>query len=300
MRRRIRAMLPKIEAELPDGVRLQVHSDRSRFVKDSLHEVNFTLILALLLVIFFIFAFLHNVRATLIAALVLPSSLLGTFAFMYLQDYSLNNLSLMAITLAIGFVVDDAVVVIENIARHLEMGKPRIQAALDGPEIGAMLSMTISLAAVFPPILFGRHDRAAVPGSPSASASPAAVRRGGVTTPMLCARGLVNEPLANPVRGCRRRLCPLPRFWRDPARLGCATAAAAAVAGGAGAMVAAGQVSRVHPARSTPGWFSAQYQAFLSKSFPAPAAARRHRAAAPGGRGADVVGRAGRRRRDRR
>ncbi|MDO9220554.1 MAG: efflux RND transporter permease subunit, partial [Thiobacillus sp.] len=112
---RIRAMLPQIEAELPDGVSLQVHSDRSRFVKDSLHEVNFTLVLALGLVILVIFAFLHNVRATLIAALVLPSSLLGTFAFMHLLGYSLNNLSLMAITLAIGFVVDDAVVVIENI-----------------------------------------------------------------------------------------------------------------------------------------------------------------------------------------
>src|SRR5574340_1126334 len=129
---RIRAMLPQIEAELPDGVRLQVHFDRSRFVKDSLHEVNFTLLLALGLVIFVIFAFLHNLRATLIAALVLPSSLLGTVGFMYLLGYSLNNLSLMAITLAIGFVVDDAVVVIENISRHLEMGKSRIQAALDG------------------------------------------------------------------------------------------------------------------------------------------------------------------------
>jgi len=105
---RIRAMLPQIESELPDGVRLQVHFDRSLFVKDSLHEVNFTLVLALGLVVLVIFAFLHNVRATLIAALVLPSSLLGTFAFMHLAGYSLNNLSLMAITLAIGFVVDDS------------------------------------------------------------------------------------------------------------------------------------------------------------------------------------------------
>jgi len=201
---RIRAMLPQIEAELPDGVRLQVHSDRSRFVKDSLHEVNFTLILALLLVILVIFAFLHNLRATLIAALVLPSSLLGTFAFMYLQDYSLNNLSLMAITLAIGFVVDDAVVVIENIARHLEMGKPRMQAALDGArEIGfTVLSMTISLAAVFLPILFMGGMIGRLFQEFAVSIGVAVLLSGVVAltlTPMLCARGLVNEPLANPV-----------------------------------------------------------------------------------------------------
>ena len=201
---RIRAMLPQIEAELPDGVRLQVHSDRSRFVKDSLHEVNFTLILALLLVILVIFAFLHNLRATLIAALVLPSSLLGTFAFMYLQDYSLNNLSLMAITLAIGFVVDDAVVVIENIARHLEMGKPRMQAALDGAqEIGfTVLSMTISLAAVFLPILFMGDMIGRLFQEFAVSIGVAVLLSGVVAltlTPMLCARGLASEPLANPV-----------------------------------------------------------------------------------------------------
>ena len=153
---RIRAQLPIIEEELPSGVRLQIHSDRSRFVRDSLHEVNFTLVIALLLVVGVIFAFLHNLRATLIAVLVLPSSLLGTFAFMQIAGYSLNNLSLMAITLAIGFVVDDAVVVIENISRHMAMGKDRMQAALDGAaEIGfTVISMTLSLTAVFLPILF--------------------------------------------------------------------------------------------------------------------------------------------------
>ncbi|MES2368689.1 MAG: efflux RND transporter permease subunit [Pseudomonadota bacterium] len=199
---RIRAMLPQIEAELPDGVRLQVHFDRSRFVKDSLHEVNFTLLLALGLVILVIFAFLHNVRATLIAALVLPSSLLGTFAFMHLLGYSLNNLSLMAITLAIGFVVDDAVVVIENIARHLEMGKPRMQAALDGAqEIGfTVLSMTISLAAVFLPILFMGGMIGRLFQEFAVSIGVAVLLSGVVAltlTPMLCARGLVNEPLNN-------------------------------------------------------------------------------------------------------
>ena len=199
---RIRAMLPQIEAELPDGVRLQVHFDRSRFVKDSLHEVNFTLVLALALVILVIFAFLHNLRATLIAALVLPSSLLGTFAFMHLLGYSLNNLSLMAITLAIGFVVDDAVVVIENIARHLEMGKSRMQAALDGAqEIGfTVLSMTISLAAVFLPILFMGGMIGRLFQEFAVSIGIAVLLSGVVAltlTPMLCARGLVNEPLDN-------------------------------------------------------------------------------------------------------
>ncbi len=199
---RIRAMLPQIEAELPDGVRLQVHFDRSRFVRDSLHEVNFTLLLALGLVIFVIFAFLHNLRATLIAALVLPSSLLGTFGFMYLLGYSLNNLSLMAITLAIGFVVDDAVVVIENISRHLEMGKSRMQAALDGAqEIGfTVLSMTVSLAAVFLPILFMGGMIGRLFQEFAVSIGIAVLLSGVVAltlTPMLCARGLVNQPLNN-------------------------------------------------------------------------------------------------------
>ncbi|MBN8760137.1 MAG: acriflavine resistance protein B [Thiobacillus sp. 65-69] len=200
---RIRAMLPQIESELPDGVRLQVHFDRSLFVKDSLHEVNFTLVLALGLVVLVIFAFLHNVRATLIAALVLPSSLLGTFAFMHLAGYSLNNLSLMAITLAIGFVVDDAVVVIENIARHLDMGKSRVQAALDGAqEIGfTVLSMTISLAAVFLPILFMGGMIGRLFQEFAVSIGVAVILSGVVAltlTPMLCARGFVHETINNP------------------------------------------------------------------------------------------------------
>lgn len=195
---RIRAMLPQIETELPDGVRLQVHFDRSRFVKDTMHEVNFTLVLALGLVILVIFAFLHNVRATLIAALVLPSSLLGTFAFMYLMGYSLNNLSLMAVILAIGFVVDDAVVVIENIARHLEMGKDRMQAALDGAqEVGfTVVSMTVSLAAVFLPVLFMGGMIGRLFQEFAVSIGVAVLLSGVMAltlTPMLCARGLVNE-----------------------------------------------------------------------------------------------------------
>ena len=200
----IRALLPQIEAVLPDGVRLQIHSDRSRFVKDSLHEVNLTLVIALVLVVGVIFAFLHNLRATLIAVLVLPSSLLGTFAFMHLADYSLNNLSLMAITLAIGFVVDDAVVVIENIARHMEMGKSRVQAALDGTaEIGfTVVSMTISLAAVFLPILFMGGMIGRLFQEFAITIGVAVLLSGLVSltlTPMLCARWLTHETPNNRV-----------------------------------------------------------------------------------------------------
>ena len=201
---RIKALLPQVEADLPDGVKLETFIDRSIFVKDSLHEVNFTLVLALVLVILVIFAFLHNLRATLIAALVLPSSLLGTFAFMYLAGYSLNNLSLMAIILAIGFVVDDAVVVMENIARHLEMGKPRYQATIDGvQEIGfTVVSMTVSLAAVFLPILFMGGMIGRLFQEFAVSIGVAVLLSGVVAltlTPMLCARWLSPESLDNPL-----------------------------------------------------------------------------------------------------
>lgn len=152
----LRELLPEIEREMPAGATLNVLVDRSEFIRDSIHEVNFTLVLSMLLVIGVILIFLRNIRATLVTALVLPASVLGTFAFMSLLDYSLNNLSLMAITLAVGFVVDDAIVVLENITRHMEMGKDRLAAALDGAkEIGStVVTMTVSLSAVFLPILF--------------------------------------------------------------------------------------------------------------------------------------------------
>jgi HAE1 family hydrophobic/amphiphilic exporter-1 len=221
---RIRTLLPQIEADLPDGVRLEVFIDRSVFVKDTLHEVNFTLLLAFALVILVIFAFLHNVRATLIAALVLPSSLLGTFAFMHLAGYSLNNLSLMAIILAIGFVVDDAVVVMENIARHLEMGKPRYQAAIDGvQEIGfTVVSMTVSLAAVFLPILFMGGMIGRLFQEFAVSIGVAVLLSGVVAltlTPMLCARGLSQETLNNPLsRGFERAFLAFRDFYGDTLR----------------------------------------------------------------------------------
>ena len=153
---KLKEMLPDIRKEMPAGASLEVLVDRSEFIRDSIHEVNFTLVLSILLVVGVILVFLRNLRATLVTAMVLPASVLGTFAVMSLLGYSLNNLSLMAITLAVGFVVDDAIVVLENITRHLEMGKDRLTAALDGSKEIAytVVTMTVSLSAVFLPILF--------------------------------------------------------------------------------------------------------------------------------------------------
>jgi HAE1 family hydrophobic/amphiphilic exporter-1 len=154
--RNIRAVFPEIEAKAPPGVRIHVVNDRAQFIQASIHEVEFHLVLSVILVVLVILAFLRNARSTLITALILPTSVIGTFAAMYLLGYSLNNLSLMAIILSVGFVVDDAIVVLENITRHMEMGKDRMRASLEGAqEIGfTVLSMTISLSAVFIPILF--------------------------------------------------------------------------------------------------------------------------------------------------
>jgi len=154
--RKIRALFPEIEREAPPGVRFTVVNDRSEFIQASIQEVEFHLVLSVILVVLAILAFLRNARSTLITALILPTSVIGTFGAMYLLGFSLNNLSLMAIILAVGFVVDDAIVVLENITRHMEMGKDRMRAALEGSrEIAfTVLSMTVSLSAVFIPILF--------------------------------------------------------------------------------------------------------------------------------------------------
>src|SRR4029077_4272787 len=127
----LRGMLPEIEREMPASAWLSVLVDRSEFIPGSIHEVNFTLVLSMLLVVGVILVFLRNLRATLVTALVLPASVLGTFAVMSMMRFILNNLSLWASTLAVGFVVDDAIVVLENIPRHMEMGKTRMAAALD-------------------------------------------------------------------------------------------------------------------------------------------------------------------------
>jgi hydrophobic/amphiphilic exporter-1 (mainly G- bacteria), HAE1 family len=154
--KKIRAQFPEIEREAPPGVKFNVVNDRAEFIQASINEVEFHLLLSIVLVVLVILAFLRNARSTLITALILPTSVIGTFGAMYLLGFSLNNLSMMAIILAVGFVVDDAIVVLENITRHMEMGKDRMAAALEGSrEIAfTVLSMTVSLAAVFIPILF--------------------------------------------------------------------------------------------------------------------------------------------------
>ncbi len=152
----VRELLPTFEKQVPASVRLEVLFDRSESIQESVNDVQFTLGLALVLVVLVIFLFLRNLPATIIPGLALPMSLVGTFAAMYLLGFSLDNLSLMALTLSVGFVVDDAIVMLENIVRHMEMGKAPFRAAIDGSqEISfTILSMTISLAAVFLPIMF--------------------------------------------------------------------------------------------------------------------------------------------------
>ncbi|HET7187818.1 MAG TPA: efflux RND transporter permease subunit, partial [Gemmatimonadaceae bacterium] len=153
---RVKAALARVQGDIPPSVKVSVLYDRSTTIEESVHDVTFTLEITLVLVVLVIFLFLRNLSATVIPSLALPMSIIGTFSVMYLLNYSLDNLSLMALTLAVGFVVDDAIVMLENIVRHLEMGKPRMQAALDGAaEVGfTILSMTFSLAAVFIPVLF--------------------------------------------------------------------------------------------------------------------------------------------------
>jgi HAE1 family hydrophobic/amphiphilic exporter-1 len=152
----VKRLLPAFRAELPPSVNMNIFYDRSESIRESYDDVKFTMLLTLGLIVLVIFLFLRNLSATTIPSLALPFSIIGTFAVMYLLDYSLDNLSMMALILAIGFVVDDAIVMLENIVRHMEMGEPPMRAALAGSrEIGfTILSMTISLAAVFIPILF--------------------------------------------------------------------------------------------------------------------------------------------------
>ena len=152
----IRQVLPAFQANLPASIELQVHYDRSISIREAIGDVQFTLVLAGFLVILVILMFLRNLSATIIPALALPISVIGTFAIMYALGYSLDNLSLLALTLSVGFVVDDAIVMLENIIRHIENGEEPFAAAIRGSrEIGfTILSMTISLIAVFIPVLF--------------------------------------------------------------------------------------------------------------------------------------------------
>ena len=152
----IRKLLPQFEDRIPASVKLDVLFDRSQSIRKSVADVTHTLLLTVVLVVMVIFIFLRNVSATIIPSLALPMSIIGTFAAMSLLGYSLDNLSLMSLTLCVGFVVDDAIVMLENIVRHMENGEPAMEAALKGSkEIGfTIISMTLSLSAVFIPVLF--------------------------------------------------------------------------------------------------------------------------------------------------
>ncbi len=194
----IRRLLPRLQEHIPAAVHIYTLYDRSVSIRASVNDVKFTLVLALGLVIMVIFVFLRNVSATVIPSLALPMSIIGTFSVMYLLGYSVDNLSLMALTLSVGFVVDDAIVMLENIVRHMEQGKTPWEAARDGAaQIGfTILSMTLSLAAVFIPLLFmggiiGRllHEFAVTIGA-------AILVSGFVSltlTPMLCSRFLRHQ-----------------------------------------------------------------------------------------------------------
>jgi multidrug efflux pump len=188
----VRALIPELKAQLPSDIELQVASDSTNSIRASLHEVEITLLISVALVVFVVGVFLHSLRATLVPGIATVVSLLGTFGVMYLLGFSLDNLSLMALTVATGFVVDDAIVVLENTSRHIEQGMDRFQAALLGArEVGfTVLSISLSLVAVFIPLLFmggqpGRLFREfAVTLSASVMISLVVSL---TTTPMMCA-----------------------------------------------------------------------------------------------------------------
>lgn len=194
----IRAFLPQLQADLPPGIRVGIRGDRSQSIRESVQDVKYTLLLTVGLVVLVIFLFLRNFSATIIPSLALPASIIGTFAAMYMLDYSLDNLSLMALTLAVGFVVDDAIVMLENIVRHLEMGKTPMEAALIGSREVAftIVSMTISLVAVFIPVLFMGGIVGRLLHEFAVTMAIAILVSGFVSitlTPMLCARWLRSD-----------------------------------------------------------------------------------------------------------
>ncbi len=189
----IKKLLPTFRSQIPPSVKLEVLYDRSVSIRESVRDVKFTLLIALCLVVMVIFLFLRNISATLIPSLALPFSIIGTFAAMYLMGFSVDNISLMALTLSVGFVVDDAIVMLENIMRHVEKGEPVFQAALTGSrEIGfTILSMTLSLVAVFIPVLFMGGILGRILHEFAVTISMAILISGFVSltlTPMLCSR----------------------------------------------------------------------------------------------------------------
>jgi len=189
----IKKLLPVFRVQIPPSVKLETLYDRSVSIRESVRDVKFTLLLALCLVVLVIFLFLRNISATLIPSLALPFSIIGTFAAMYLMGFSVDNISLMALTLSVGFVVDDAIVMLENIMRHVEKGEGVFHAALTGSrEIGfTILSMTLSLVAVFIPVLFMGGILGRILHEFAVTISMAILISGFVyltLTPMLCSR----------------------------------------------------------------------------------------------------------------
>ena len=194
----IKKILPTFESQLPPAIQLTMFYDRSVPIRNGVRDVQESLLLALGLVVAVIFVFLRSASATIIPSLALPLSIVGTFAVMYAFSYSLDNLSLMALTLCVGFVVDDAIVMLENITRHMEMGKSRLQATLDGSkEVGfTIVSMTLSLVAVFIPVLFMGGILGRLLREFGVVIIVAVLISGVVSltlTPMLCSRMLVDE-----------------------------------------------------------------------------------------------------------
>ena len=207
----IKAVVPKLKAALPSSIDITFASDSTISIRASLADTEFTLGMAVLLVTVVVYVFLRNVRATLIPMVAVPVSVIGTFAVMYLLGYSLDNLSLMALTISTGFVVDDAIVVLENISRHMEDGMPRLDAALKGAgEVGfTIVSITLSLIAVFLPILLmgglvGRLFREFAVTLSIAILVSMVISL--TTTPMLCALFLRPTPASLPRPGARKTL----------------------------------------------------------------------------------------------
>ncbi|MGD0696700.1 MAG: efflux RND transporter permease subunit [Terriglobia bacterium] len=189
----IRRLLPTFRSQIPASIKFTVAYDRSETIRASVQDVKFTLYLTVALVVMVIFLFLRNLSATVIPSLALPMSIIGTFAIMYLLGYTVDNLSLMALVLSVGFVVDDAIVMLENIVRHMEMGESPMQAALNGSkEISfTILSMTLSLAAVFIPVLFLAGILGRLLHEFAVTIATAVLVSGFVSltlTPMLCSR----------------------------------------------------------------------------------------------------------------
>ena len=199
----IKALLPSFRNQLPAAISLDIYSDRTIAIRESVHDVKFTLVLAIGLVVLVIFLFLRNLWATIIPSVAMPIAIIGTFAVMYFFDFSIDNLSLLALTLSVGFVVDDAIVMLENIVRHIENGEPPMTAALKGSrEIGfTIISMTISLVAVFIPVLFMKGVLGRLLHEFAVTISAAILVSGFVSltlTPMLCSRFL--KPIQHDAR----------------------------------------------------------------------------------------------------